>query len=101
MNTSHKRRLSIAGEDTEDLQAPGWCATCRVHTRVSHYDNRGIHKAGIGFGWVGRLLMIEVVVERVADWYTTTPGEPISALEHLMEVYHGERPSNNGYRPRR
>jgi hypothetical protein len=100
MRTNHKRH-SVVGEDTEDLTTPLWCEICREHTPVSHWDNRGNHKAGVAFGRFGRLLAMEMVVERVAEWYTSTPGEPIPALEHLMEVYHGERPSNNGHRPRR
>src|SRR5262252_1796319 len=95
MKTHHKR-MSVAGEDTEDLRTPLWCPLCREHTHTNHFDNRNAHKAGVQFGWVGRLLALEQVCERVADWYTGTPGEPIPALEHLMEVIHGERPSNNG-----
>jgi len=102
MNTTHKYRASVAGEDTEDLHAPDWCAICRQHSAISHYNNRNEHKTGTQFGWVGRLLALDMVVERVADWYMNNPGAPIPVLEHLMEVYHdGERPGNHGHRPRR
>jgi len=77
---------------------PSWCAICRQHTSISHFDNRSMHKAGIQFGWVGRLMAIEMAVERVADWYTSTPGETIRPLEHLMEVYNndGSTRTNDG-----
>ena len=76
---------------------PDWCHFCNLHTDSTHFDNLGRHRAGPRHGPYGRLLWMELAVERVLDWYTNQNKVRQLCLDDLVEVYHnGKRTRDNG-----